>query len=328
MYRREIYEAAEARIQARRLAAEAEQERRTAQLHRDIPETAELNKHLHGACLAILRAGAYADSRETVEARVHMIEQHCDDANKMLRQILAAHGYPENYLDIRYTCEKCSDTGFVNGVPCECLKREIGIVGAERLNAQSQLSLCSFETFSLHYYKNLPQEQYQAMQTIYRTCYDYAEHFSTDSSESILMLGQTGLGKTHLSLSIANVLLKRGFSVIYDSMGALMMRLDNEKFRGSENDEDTLSMLLDCDLLILDDFGTEFDTKFSRSMVYTLINNRINVRKPLIVNTNLSLDQIQEYYGYRVLSRLLPAKIMQFFGKDIRSQKKEEKLIK
>ncbi|MBR5370599.1 MAG: ATP-binding protein [Oscillospiraceae bacterium] len=324
MYQREVYEAAEARIQARRLAAKAEQERRTEQIRREIPETAELNRHLQGACLAILRA-ANSPGSEAVGERIRRIEQRCSDAETMLRQILAAHGYPEDYLSLHYSCTKCSDTGFVNGYPCDCLKREIGKVGAEKLNAQSQLSLCSFETFSLHYYKNLPEPQYRAMQQIYYRCRDYAEHFDPNTSESILMIGQVGLGKTHLSLSIANELLKRGFSVIYDSMGALMLRLDNEKFRGG-NTDDSLSLILDCDLLILDDFGTEFDTKFSRSMVYTILNSRINSRKPFIINTNYTLDQINENYGYRVLSRLVPSNILQFYGEDIRSQKTAEKI--
>ena len=325
MYQREVYEAAEARIQARRLAAKAEQERRTEQIHREIPETVELDRHLHGACLAILRAAASGHDAEAIAARVHMIEQRCNDAQTMLRQILRAHGYPEDYLALHYSCKLCSDTGFVGGEPCECLKREIGRVGAERMNAQSQLSLCSFETFSLHYYRNLPEEQYRAMQAIYRTCYDYAEHFSTESSQSIFMIGPTGVGKTHLSLSIANVLLKRGFGVIYDSMGALMMRLDHEKFRSTEGSGDTLSALLDCDLLILDDFGTEFDSKFSRSMVYTLVNTRLNSGKPMIVNTNISREQIRERYSDRVLSRLISSINLQFHGKDIRYQKQIEK---
>ena len=324
MYQREIYEAAEARIQARRLAAKAEQERRTEQIRREIPETAELNRHLQGACLAILRA-SNSGSSEPVGERIRRIEQRCSDAETMLRRILAAHGYPEDYLSLHYTCTKCSDTGFVNGYPCDCLKREIGKVGAEKLNAQSQLALCSFETFSLHYYRDLPEEQYRSMQQIYYRCRDYAEHFDPDTSESILMIGQTGLGKTHLSLSIANELLRRGFSVVYDSMGALMLRLDNEKFRSSgENSDDTLSLLLSCDLLILDDFGTEFDSKFSRSIAYTLINSRMCVGKPLIVNTNCSTKQLEERYGMRVLSRLISSINLQFYGKDIRFQKKKE----
>lgn len=321
MYQRDVYEAAEARIQARRLAAKAEQERRTEQIRREIPETAELNRHLQGACLSLLRAGGGGES--TAE-RIRKIEQRCSDAEKMMRQILVSRGYPEDYLALHYTCQKCSDTGFVNGYPCECLKREIGRIGAERINAQSQLSLCSFETFSLYYYKNLPENQYRAMQEIYRTCYDYAERFYPDSADSILMIGQTGVGKTHLSLSIANVLLKRGFSVIYDSMGSLMLKLDNEKFRGGDSGDETLSVLLGCDLLILDDFGTEFDSKFTRSMVYTLVNSRINSGKPLIVNTNLTKEQITERYGYRVFSRLISSINLQFYGKDIRLQKKLE----
>lgn len=323
MYQKEIYEAALSRIQARRLAAKAEQERRTAQIHRELPETVALDRMLHDTCLSILRAAA-ASGTDDVSAQVAAIEHRCNDAQTMLSGILQAHGYSEDYLALHYTCTRCNDTGFVGGIPCECLKREIGKVGAEKINAQSQLSLCSFETFSLHYYNHLPPAQQQQMRKIYETCWRYATEFSAETSENLLMIGATGLGKTHLSLSIANVVLQNGFSVIYDTVGGLMHRLEQEHFGNADRGDDTLSNLLDCDLLILDDFGTEFDTKFSRSMIYTLLNSRINAGKPVIVNTNITSKQISERYSERVASRLISFTILQFYGKDIRALKRFE----
>ncbi|HAG14661.1 MAG TPA: DNA replication protein DnaC [Ruminococcus sp.] len=316
MYQETIYNEAIARIQARRLHAQRVQEQRTERIYAEIPETAEIDRQMRSACLALFRALPKEDHAE----RVKKIEGNCQAADAMMRNLLTQHGYPADYLDVQYHCPICNDTGFTGGRPCACLKREIGIVGAEHLNAQSQLALCSFESFSLSYYRDLPPDKYQIMERIYQQCRNYAAQFQPGKSGNLLMIGNTGLGKTHLSLSIAAVLLQKGYSVIYDSVGALIHKLEQEHF-GKKSDSDTLSMLLECDLLILDDFGTEFDTSFSRSVIYTIFNSRINACKPMIVNTNLSKSDLQEQYGNRILSRLFSACIMQFFGRDIRMQK-------
>lgn len=317
MYQRNIYEEAIRRIQERRAFAQKQQETRTDQIRAEIPEIAELDRQLRNTCLSLAGSFGKADCKE----RIQKLEQHCQSAETMLRSILVSHGYPENYLDTQYSCTKCSDTGFTGGKPCECLTREIGAIGAEQLNAQSRLALCSFESFSLSYYSALPAEQYQAMCSIYNECRSYAQNFDPHRSGNILMIGNTGLGKTHLSLSIATVLLQNGFSVIYDSAGNLLHRLEQEHF-GRQEGSGTLDLLLECDLLILDDFGTEFDTSFTRSMIYTIINSRINAEKPFIVNTNLSKEDLQAQYGNRILSRLFSVLIMQFYGRDIRLQKR------
>jgi len=315
MYQEEVYNEAISRIKSRRTRAQLEQEQRTDKIRAEIPETEELDRQLRSVCLSIMKTLGRADN----SARLKEIENHTKQADAMLRQILRAHGYPEDYLDIHYTCKACNDTGFVSGRPCKCLTQEIGAVGAERMNAQSQLALSSFSTFSLAYYRNLPPEQYQVMERIYQQCRSYAENFDPRRSGNILMIGNTGLGKTHLSLSIASELLAKGYGVIYDSAGSLLQKLEDEHFGRAEGN--TLPMLLECDLLILDDFGTEFGTNFSRSVIYTIFNSRINASRPMIVNTNLSKDGLQELYGSRILSRLFSACIMQFYGRDIRLQK-------
>lgn len=319
MDRENIYNEAIRRIRARRMAAQQQQERRTDEIRAALPETVELDRQLKSACMSVLRA---AQGTGDPQERIRRIEQQCEGADRMLRQILTAHGYPEDYLDTHYACELCNDSGFVNGRPCACLKREIGQIGAEQMNLHSQLALCSFDSFSLEFYRGLPADQYQVMVQILAQCKKYAETFAPKQSGNLLMIGSTGLGKTHLSLSIAAVLLEKGYSVVYDSVGNLMHQLEQEHFgKRDAGSSDTLSVLLDCDLLILDDFGTEFDTNFTRSMVYTIFNSRINAAKPMIVNTNLDRAALQAHYGSRILSRLFSACIMQFYGKDIRLQK-------
>lgn len=321
MTQEEIYAQAIGNIRARRRDAERLQETRTAQIQREIPETAELDRQLRSACLEIMDVLGRPDNRERIAA----IERHCREADAMLRKLLRQHGYPEDYLDLQYTCKACSDTGFSGGRACKCLEQEIGRVGAEEMNAHSQLSLSSFQDFSLAYYANLPEKQYYTMQQNYAVCKEYAAAFSPAASGNLYLSGGTGLGKTHLSLAIANEVLKQGYNVIYDSTINLIHILDQEQFRRTKENSDTLPALLGCDLLILDDFGTEFNTEFSRSMLYTIINSRINARKPMIVSTNLNSQEVKDRYGDRILSRLISSsRILPFYGDDIRLQKKME----
>ncbi len=321
MTQEEIYAEAIGRIRERRRAAERLQETRTDQIRREIPETAELDNQLRSACLSITHVLGKGDNR----AKLEEIARHSMEADAMLRKILAAHGYPEDYLDLHYSCTICDDTGFTGGKPCKCLEQEIGRVGAEALNARSQLSLSGFDDFSLSYYADLPTEQYYAMQQNLAVCQEYAADFSPERAGNLYLFGGTGLGKTHLSLAIANEVLKKGYNVIYDSAINLMHILDQEQFRRTRESGDTLPSLLECDLLILDDFGTEFDTAFSRSMLYTIINSRVNAHKPMIVNTNLTHQEVQDRYGDRILSRLIStSRILPFFGRDIRLRKKAE----
>jgi len=281
MLRQQIYSEAISRIQARRQQAKQEQEARTVKIREEIPETAELDRQLRKVALSVFQA---ADPSCDRAARLKAVETQSRQAEAMLRNLLTAHGYPADYLDLHYTCPLCDDTGFCGEYPCECLKREVGRIGAEQMNKGSQLSLAG----------------------------------------NLLLTGGTGLGKTHLSLAIASTLLSQGYSVIYDAIGNLLHILNQEYFsRSTEKDADTLTLLMECDLLILDDFGTEFDTPFNRSTVYTLINGRINANKPMILSTNLTLAEIQEQYGDRILSRLLTGAVCQFYGSDIRIKKRQ-----
>lgn len=321
MTQEEIYALAIGHIQERRRTAERLQETRTAQIQYEIPETAELDRQLRSACLDIVNVLGKPDNKERLAA----IERHCQEADAMLRKILSEHGYPEDYLHIQYTCKECDDTGFVGGKPCKCLTYEIGKIGTEALNAHSQLSLSQFSDFSLSYYIDLPTEQYYTMQQDYTTCQRYAVTFSPSSAGNLYLYGGTGLGKTHLSLAIASEVLKKGYTVIYDSVINLLHTLEQEQFRKGKEIGDTLPSLLECDLLILDDFGAEFDTAFTRSMLYTIINSRVNARKPMIINTNLTHQEVRERYGDRILSRLISSsQILPFYGKDIRLRKKAE----
>ncbi len=326
MNKQKRYALAAERIAARRRNAEMQQEQRTMEIYRQLPETVEIDRCLRDACMNLLQPAENVEEKAT---RMAMIRRRTEEARHMMESVLEANGYPADYLDIRYTCPQCSDTGLCGGTRCSCFVAELGRIGAEELSSRVSLSQYGFDRFSMAYYRDLTAENYQKMQRIFDFCKEYAADFSM-TSPSVLMCGKTGLGKTHLSLSIVDVVLQKGFSVIYDSAGRLLHRVEQEHFgKGSAEESDTLSQLLQCDLLVLDDFGTEFSTTFTRSALYTVINERLNACKPMIINTNLTLEEIQRDYGDRIVSRLFAScKWLDFVGSDIRLRKMMESSVR
>ena len=155
-------------------------------------------------------------------------------------------------------------------------------------------------------------------------CKRYAEDFHFPA-KSILLRGKTGLGKTHLSLSIASVVIEKGYSVVYGSAPDLFRRIEKEHFSNS-GDDSVIEALENADLLILDDIGAEFESKFYNSVFYNILNNRLNASLPTIISTNLDLSEIKERYGDRITSRLLTMESLIFVGSDIRILKNKGSL--
>ena len=237
----------------------------------------------------------------------------------MSRKILAEYGYPEDYLDMHYTCPKCCDRGYNGSKFCDCFKTICGKLAADELNKNSQLSLSSFDSFSLTYYSG---ENYSAMKKILEYTMQYAATFTPDS-KSILMFGQTGLGKTHLSLAIANKVLEKGYGVIYDSAINILRSIEKEHFSHDHSSE-MIDLVMDTDLLILDDLGTEYETPFYNATIYNIINTRLNRRKPSIISTNLDFSGISRRYDKRVMSRIISEySCLEFKGEDVRLQKRK-----
>ena len=233
-------------------------------------------------------------------------------------------GYPADYLEPVYTCPKCKDKGTVNGKWCGCFHRLMLEEAARELNENSPLELSSFESFSLDYYPDLINPDLHVSERVIMErnldyCRRYAEGFST-KSESILMSGATGLGKTHLSLAIAARVIDHGFSVIYGSSPELMRILEREYYGKSDND--TMSALTGCDLLILDDLGAEVDKPLDSSLLYEIINGRVSRGLPMIVSTNYSPGELGKHYQDKICSRLLSFHLMPFYGNDIRMKLK------
>ena len=291
-------------IHRRRNMAKAENNMHFEEINRNIPEIGEINSQLAKTGMEIL---GIIKNGENVTEKIEDLKRKNNQAQSIVKKLLREKGYPEDYLQIKYTCDKCFDTGFINYDRCDCLKKLIANITAREMNKNSQINLCSFDTFNIDYYQGSDAEttkKYREIMTkIYRYCKKYADNFSPDS-DNILMFGRTGLGKTHLSLAIANEVLQKGYNVLYDSSLNYLHQIEKEYFGKDQSGNDTLSVLMSSELLILDDFGTEFDKSFYVSTIYNIINTRLNRGLPTIISTNLNYEEMLERYGERICSRL------------------------
>lgn len=322
-YDREVYEAADRILRERRRAAEAKAERNRAVLYSVCPRAQELERLL--ATTAVSAAKAIFGGGNAKEQLQRLHEENRTQRAE-LAGLLRTARMTEQDLEPEYQCKRCRDTGYVDGRICSCLKDLLREEAYRRLNALTPLSLSTFEDFSLEFYPDRPdagsgRSPRAAMREILANCKKYAQTFSPADSRNLILQGATGLGKTHLSLAIANEVIRRGFGVVYSSVSSLITRLENEHF-GRAEAGDTAGLLEYCDLLILDDLGTEFRTSFSAAAIYNIVNTRLLLRRPTIISTNLFMRELQENYSERFASRITGGYVrLMFLGHDNRMQK-------
>lgn len=322
-YDREVYEAADRVLRERRRNAESQAEKRKAVFYSVCPQARGLEQRL--AKTAVFAAKAVLAGKNAKEQLEHLREQN-QTLRLQINDLLQSVHMTEQDLEPAYQCSKCRDTGYIDGKMCSCLKALLQEEAYKRLNALTPLSLSTFEGFSLDFYPDSTEQgsgrsPQKAMREILNNCRNYAETFSPSSSPNLLMQGATGLGKTHLSLAIANEALQKGYGVVYSSVNNLITRLENEHF-GRNETGDSGSLLESCDLLILDDLGTEFRSSFSVATIYNIINTRLLLRKPTIISTNLSMRELQDRYSDRFASRIAGSYVrFLFLGHDNRMQK-------
>ncbi len=260
-----------------------------------------------------------------IDAIINELKEKNLESQFKIKIMLKEFGYPEDYLKAKYTCSICNDSGYVNGNRCVCFNELIKKFTVDELNESCKIELHDFEEFNLNLYSNLPDEKSgivprERMNNILIHCKDFVDTFSKHSS-SLFFLGKTGLGKTFISSMIAKSLIDKGFNVAFDSINNFLIKAENDHFgRSSGNTVDTL---LNADLVILDDLGSEFSTPFNNATLYNIINSRINMDLPTIVSTNLSLSELEEKYDDRIISRLTGMYTpLRFFGTDIRQVKR------
>ena len=322
-YSKEIYDKVQKELYDIKMEAVDELNRKKDILYNRFPEAAEIEKQLSATAIKAARAViSGANSKD----ELLKLRQTTKNLRERLTQILKSVNLPENYLELNYRCKKCSDEGYVDGIMCDCMKKMMKKEVYNELNKMSPLELSSFENFSLDFYSDTPQPNSELtpkkrMAKILEFCKKYASQFKKNSP-SLLMTGSTGLGKTHLSLAIAKEVIEKGFGVIYGSAQNIISKVEKEKFRGYQNSSDeTERHYIDCDLLIIDDLGTEYLTSFSSATIYNIVNSRIMMNKPTIISTNLSMKELEKNYSQRMVSRIIGNNIrLEFLGSDIRQK--------
>ncbi len=244
------------------------------------------------------------------------------------REILEELGLPEDYLEEKPACALCGDTGYRGGEVCLCLRRYYAREQQKELSRMLDLGSQSFDTFSLEWYSDRgrdggvsPQEN---MKAVYDVCAEYAYQFGKKPG-NLLLFGAPGLGKTHLSAAIAREVSGKGYSVVYDTAAHVFEQFEAQKFSREEDEEISADVerVLQCDLLILDDLGTEMVTAFVQSALYRIVNTRLMERKSTILNTNLTPGELGRRYSPQIASRIEGEyQILPFLGEDIRKLKR------
>lgn len=315
----QIRHEANERMDRRRQQAESLAAMRREEIETKLPQVAELRRMLSLTASELAGNILSKGTPEEKDAAFEKIRKNSMDSRAMIEKTLTDAGYPADYDKVKYRCDKCGDTGFTLYGMCGCMKRLINQVASEQLNAQANMPDADFEHFDLEMYRGIAVnnvDAYKHMKKVYEDCIEYADNF-TGEGESLLFIGRPGLGKTHLSLAIAHRVTDRGYSAVYGSLLDRLRQTEDEHFGRAEGD--TLSLLLDVDLLVLDDLGTEPHTPFCESTLYNIINTRINTRKPVIISTNLSTAELTGTYNERIISRLFYSyKSVPFLGDDVR----------
>ena len=293
---------------------------RRAELHAKVEGLSIIDRELSKTGIHIMEATM---SGVDVEKKIEEIKKVNEELQAARAELLRAYGYPEDYTDVHYECEKCGDSGYIDTAMCDCMKRALVLASYETSGLAGLIGTQSFDNFSLDYYKQ-SAAQHSNMKLAFDITRDFAENFTADTYKNFLFMGGTGLGKTHLSTAIAKTVIDKSFDVLYVTATGMIGDFEYKRFGNTAIDGDAgdTSRYYTADLLIIDDLGTEITNQFTVSCLYDVINARIIARKSTIVSTNLGKDDIVKRYWDRITSRIFGEYLPVIFaGTDIRKQK-------
>jgi len=309
----------------KRLRASHEADLKREKLYRALPRLAEIDKELNLSSIKLSKI--YLSQPEDLDNRIRKLKQEIDALKREKEALYKKNNIPDNYLDIEYECKKCMDTGYTqDGKRCSCFNRQIIDYLFQVSNMVNMLEKENFNTFDINIFSNEPYKNEkltprQNMYYVLEISEDFCSNFHT-SNMNLLFYGGTGLGKTFMCNCIANELLKKEVSVLYQTAFSLFEIIENHKFNKlneSEENRINYNMIFDCDLLIIDDLGTEVGNSFTNAELFNIINERMISEKKTIISTNLSLEQLRDTYTDRITSRILNNFIpLKFYGKDLR----------
>lgn len=317
----------------RRLKNKHALDKRIQEAYQSIPKLKELEDEIISLSAEAGRRALFGNTDD-----LKKLKKRASILKDMQSQLLIDNGYPADYLSMQYQCIKCKDTGFIDNEKCNCFKQAIADLIYEGSNIRSILERENFTMFSFKYYSDdyidetIGLSPLSNMQKIVASCKSFIRHFDK-KHDNLLFLGNTGVGKTFLANCIAKELLDRGYTVIYLTAFRLFDILEKYKF-GREADNvlaasNQFEYILDCDLLIIDDLGTELNNSFTTSQLYLIINERLLRQKSTLISTNLSLDNLNANYSERIYSRIISNyHIRRIIGEDIRLHKALGGIIK
>ncbi len=303
-----------------RLARQRAEERMN-EVHVLIPEVFDIDKVLSHTGLDIM--AVIGSGFKDTDAEIAKLEARNNELIARRERLLVSYGFAPDHTDVHYECERCGDTGYIDTHMCECMKRALAKAGYESSGLGRLIGKQTFDNFDLSYYaaEDGVRDRIQMYVGILKA---FAKGFDGKSGESFLLLGTTGLGKTHLSTAVAQTVIDRGFDTLYVSAIGMISDFEANRFgsAGVSSSSNDVQRYYNADLLIIDDLGTEVVNKFTQSCVFEVINTRINMGKSTIINTNMGLTELTAVYTDRLSSRILGEyKPMLFQGKDIRKQK-------
>lgn len=307
------------RIQNRHL-----QEMRIEEVHNEIPEIMEIEHTI--SSLSIEQARKLIEGNEQA---LTDLKQKLQELSMRKKELLEEHNFPADYMEPVYTCPDCKDTGFINNQKCPCFVQATLDLLYSQTELEEILEEENFNTFRMDYYSNNLTDSVtgltsqQAITRAVEESKNFIRKFSYEY-QNLLFYGSTGIGKTFLTHCIAKELREASHSVLYFSSAQLFDALAETVFSKSEHAINSLrDNLYNCDLLIIDDLGTEIVNAFVASQLFTCLDERDKHKKSTIISTNLSLHDIRDVYSERIFSRISSRyKVIKLFGEDIRLLKK------
>ena len=326
--RTQIYKEVLREYDALRTQKMAELRERKESLYMRFPRLEEIEQEL--SLLGVSTAKLVLLSPDALEGAVAQMKQKQQDLEDERMGIMAKNCLSPSLLKIEYVCETCKDTGYVENEPCACMKHKLMDRLYDQSNVRDVVKMENFDTFDLRLFNDevVPAEGISPKENAKRNlkmAMAFAEDFTGDN---LLLYGGAGRGKTFLCNCIAKDVLDRGKTVLYLTAGQLFKQLEEMRFRNKEEEEDMDwdAELLDADLLIIDDLGTEFATMFTASELFRIINDRKLRKRPVVISTNLDYKALMDQYSDRVMSRLIGEyTTLKFFGEDIRMKKKNNR---
>ena len=329
-YDANVQRRAAVRLERERRERRERVERLRLEVYRKEPRLERLDRRIRGT-MAGLVAAALRQGGDPVEA-VRAVREENQDLQRERTVLLGALGLPEDALDDRPACPLCKDTGWQGANMCRCLRELCAQEQIKELSKLLDLGEQSFDTFRLDYYSQTPYPGRGAsprgnMELVYDVCLSYATKFGRFALKNLFLSGPPGLGKTFLSACIARTVSENGFSVVYDTAGNIFAQFEARKFLRDSPDgldaRDETRRYLNCDLLILDDLGSELTTQFTQSALYELVNTRLVAGKHTVISSNLSMEEAARRYAPQIVSRLDGEyHVLHFFGDDIRLVRK------